>query len=46
MVVGVDGSPASEKAVRIAFEEASFRGVDLVAVHAWSDTGVFGVPRR
>lgn len=44
VVVGLDGSPASEKAVGIAFEEASFRGVDLVAVHAWSDTGVFEFP--
>ncbi|AQT79279.1 universal stress protein [Mycolicibacterium litorale] len=44
VVVGVDGSPASESALSIAFEEASFRGVDLLAVHAWSDTGVFEFP--
>jgi nucleotide-binding universal stress UspA family protein len=44
VVVGIDGSPASERAVEIAFEEASLRGVDLVAVHAWSDTGVFEFP--
>ena len=44
VVVGLDGSPASEKAVGIAFDEASFRGVDLVAVHAWSDTAVFEFP--
>ena len=41
VVVGVDGSPSSDRAVAIAFEQASFRGVDLVAVHAWSDSGVF-----
>jgi nucleotide-binding universal stress UspA family protein len=44
VVVGVDGSPASERALGIAFEQASYRGVDLVAVHAWSDTGVFEFP--
>ncbi|BBX08951.1 universal stress protein [Mycolicibacterium aichiense] len=44
VVVGVDGSPASEKALEIAFEQASLRGVELVAVHAWSDTGVFEFP--
>ena len=37
VVVGIDGSPASEPATAIAFEEASRRGVELVAVHAWSD---------
>ena len=35
VVVGIDGSPASEAATAIAFEEASRRGVELVAVHAW-----------
>ena len=44
VVVGLDGSPASERAVEIAYEEASFRGVDLVAVHAWSDSGVLEFP--
>lgn len=37
VVVGVDGSKAAEQAIAIAFEEASLRGVDLVAVHAWND---------
>lgn len=39
VVVGVDGSPTSELATEIAFDEASRRGVDLVALHAWSDMG-------
>ncbi|HEX5403318.1 MAG TPA: universal stress protein [Pseudonocardiaceae bacterium] len=37
VVVGVDGSPASETAVAVAFEEASLRGAELVAVHTWND---------
>lgn len=37
VVVGVDGSEHSEPAVALAFEEAALRGVELVAVHAWSD---------
>lgn len=37
MLVGIDGSPASGLATTIAFDEASWRGVDLVALHAWSD---------
>jgi nucleotide-binding universal stress UspA family protein len=35
IVVGVDGSPASEIAIGFAFEEAAARGVGLVALHAW-----------
>ncbi|MFD3810432.1 universal stress protein [Rhodococcus sp. NPDC058639] len=37
VVVGLDGSALSEVAVEAAFAEASWRRVDLVAVHAWSD---------
>ncbi|UOX90631.1 universal stress protein [Amycolatopsis sp. FBCC-B4732] len=37
VVVGVDGSPNSEQAIGVAFEEASLRGVPLVAAHAWND---------
>jgi nucleotide-binding universal stress UspA family protein len=44
VVVGIDGSPASEKATAIAFEQAARRGVDLVAVHAWSDFAVDEFP--
>jgi len=37
VLVGIDGSPASEAATAIAFEEASRRGVGLTALHAWND---------
>lgn len=40
VLVGIDGSPASELATAIAFDEASRRGVDLMALHAWSDVEV------
>jgi nucleotide-binding universal stress UspA family protein/acyl carrier protein len=40
VLVGVDGSPTSELATAIAFDEASRRGVDLVAFYAWSDVAV------
>jgi nucleotide-binding universal stress UspA family protein len=37
VVVGVDGTPVGEAAIAFAFAEASTRGTDLVAVHAWTD---------
>ncbi len=46
IVVGIDGSPASERAVEIAFDEASRRGVELVAVHSWSDPTVYAFPNE
>ena len=44
VVVGVDGPPASESAIAIAFDEASRRGVDVVAVHGFehADTSMAG----
>ncbi len=43
VLLGIDGSPASEAATAFAFEEASRRGVDLIALHAWSDVAVFPI---
>lgn len=40
VVVGIDGSRASEAATAIAFDEASRRGVGLIALHAWTDLRV------
>ncbi|MFC0451659.1 universal stress protein [Rhodococcus jostii] len=39
VVVGVDGSLTSERAISVAFQEASLRNAPLVAVHVWSDLG-------
>ena len=44
VLLGTDGSPASELATAIAFEEASRRHVDLIALHAWSDKEIFELP--
>ena len=44
VVVGIDGSPASESATATAFDEASWRGVELIALHAWSDAHVSDIP--
>jgi nucleotide-binding universal stress UspA family protein len=44
VVVGIDCSPASERALAIAFDEASRRGVGLTALHAWSDVAVYQLP--
>ena len=41
VLVGIDGSPESELATAIAFDEASRREVGLTALHAWSDVSVF-----
>lgn len=40
VVVGMDGSPVSDTAAAFAFDEASLRGVPLVAVHTWMDPSV------
>ena len=44
VVVGVDGSENSAPAVAAAFAEASARGADLVAVHAWTEGSQFRFP--
>lgn len=44
ILVGIDGSPASDLAIAIAFDEASRRRVNLVAMHAWSDTEILELP--
>ncbi|WP_156685543.1 universal stress protein [Mycobacterium sp. Marseille-P9652] len=44
VLVGIDGSPASELATAIAFDEASRRGVELTALHAWSDVEALELP--
>jgi nucleotide-binding universal stress UspA family protein len=40
VLVGIDGSPASELATATAFDEASRRHVGVIALHAWSDLDV------
>ncbi|GFM17174.1 MULTISPECIES: universal stress protein [Mycobacteriaceae] len=44
VVLGYDGSPASQPAIAFAFDEASRRGVELVVVHAWWSPGAFEMP--
>ncbi|HTZ14507.1 MAG TPA: universal stress protein [Mycobacterium sp.] len=43
VLLGIDGTPASEAATALAFDEASRRQVPLLALHAWSDVGVFPI---
>ncbi|MBP2479478.1 nucleotide-binding universal stress UspA family protein [Crossiella equi] len=40
VVVGVDGSPASEQAIAFAFEAASRRHASLAAVMSWTDVAL------
>ncbi|MCS4490071.1 universal stress protein [Corynebacterium sp. ES2775-CONJ] len=40
IVVGVDGSDVSQKAVEFAFREAAARGTRIIAVHTWMDMQV------
>jgi nucleotide-binding universal stress UspA family protein len=40
VLVGIDGSPSAELATAIAFEEASLRGAELIALHVWVDAAV------
>jgi nucleotide-binding universal stress UspA family protein len=44
VLLGSDGSPASELATEVAFDEASRRGAGLIALHAWSDLPLFELP--
>jgi nucleotide-binding universal stress UspA family protein len=44
VLVGIDGSPTSELAAAIAFDEASRRHVDLIALHAWRDCEMTELP--
>jgi nucleotide-binding universal stress UspA family protein/acyl carrier protein len=44
VLLGVDGSPISDRATAIAFDEASRRGVDLVALQALSDAAERELP--
>jgi nucleotide-binding universal stress UspA family protein len=37
VVVGVDGSPLSEDALALAFEEAALHAAPLLAVHSWQE---------
>ncbi|HEX9831682.1 MAG TPA: universal stress protein [Mycobacterium sp.] len=41
ILLGFDGSRASESGTALAFDEASRRGVPLVALHAWWGSGAF-----
>jgi nucleotide-binding universal stress UspA family protein len=44
VLLGIDGSPASELATEIAFDEASRRGVELIALYAWIDFTISEFP--
>ncbi|HYY02174.1 MAG TPA: universal stress protein, partial [Mycobacterium sp.] len=43
ILVGIDGS-TSDLATAIAFEEASLRHADLIALHSWNDVNMNAIP--
>lgn len=43
IVVGVDGSPSSQRALRWAVEQARLVGASVEAMIAWQDPGIYGV---
>lgn len=45
IVAGVAGTPLDDSAVRFAFEQASMRGAELVALHSWSDSPLPDIDR-
>lgn len=45
VLVGIDGSRQGDAALAFAFEEASVRGVPLVALHSWDDQPLHGFQR-
>ena len=44
VVVGVDDSPASLEALRVAASEAALRGVGVCAIHVWQYPSSWGMP--
>ncbi|MCK0175474.1 MULTISPECIES: universal stress protein [Mycobacteriaceae] len=44
VLLGFDGSEAGQAATALAFEEASRRGVELIALHAWWSSGAYDFP--
>ena len=46
VLLGVDGTAASEGAIALAFKEAAQRSADLLALYAWSDVGVLPIIGR
>ena len=44
VLVGVDDSPASLTAIRVAADEAALRGTEVLAVHVWHYPSTWGVP--
>ncbi|MBS4730466.1 universal stress protein [Mycobacterium sp. SM1] len=46
VLAGIDGSPASELVTALAFDEASRRGAELIALYAWTDAEVPALANR